>query len=133
MNNQHEATLSQNISTYLQKQYKHMIYRYDIADLKLTMPQAVRLKKLQGGKKGFPDLFICEMRGGFGGLYIELKKDIGEVYKKNGEFKAGAHIQEQNKMHELLREKGYFVVYGFGFSDTVKKINRYMSFPNQQF
>lgn len=50
----HEANLATNISKFMQTQYPKVIYRYDIADLKLTMPQAKRMKALQGGLKGYP-------------------------------------------------------------------------------
>ena len=131
-----EARLSEQISAYLQVQYPKVIYRFDIADIKLTMPQAIRFKKLQGKKRGFPDLFLAKPSKEFHGLYIELKKNKGEVFKVNGDYKQKwvyknkvkqyDHIQEQITMHERLREEGYQVVWGFGFEDTVNKIKEYL-------
>ncbi len=136
-----EARLSEKVSEFLQKQYPKVIYRFDIADLKLTMPQAVRNKKLQGDRKGYPDLFIAKPSKGFHGLYIELKKDKSEVFKKDGTYrvkwvyknkvKQYDHIQEQVKMHERLRAEGYHVVWGFGLDDTIEKIRDYMK-PNKK-
>ena len=62
---QHEAILSTKISIFMQRQYPKVIFRYDIADLKLTKPQAIRMKALQGGLKGYPDMFIAEPKKGF--------------------------------------------------------------------
>ena len=79
---QHEANLAMNISHFLKTQYKDLIFRYDIADIKLTMPQAIRMKKLQMAKRGYPDLLILEARNGFNGLFIELKKDYDAVFTR---------------------------------------------------
>jgi len=66
------------------------------------------------------------MRKGYGALYIELKKNRSEVYKLNGDYKKNQHLEEQLKYHERLREKGYKVVFGLGFDDTVNKIKEYL-------
>ncbi len=124
---QHEAIIATKVSNWLQVQYPKVIYRYDIADLKLTMQQANRMKALQGGKRGYPDLFIAEPKHGYHGLYVELKKDYASVFKKDGSYKKDAHVKEQADMHRLLYEKGYRVVWGLGFDDTVEKIKEYMS------
>lgn len=131
-----EARLSENISNFLQTQYPKVIFRFDIADLKLTKPQAIRNKKLQGTKRGYPDLFIAKPSNRYHGLYIELKKDKSEVFKKDGGYKQKwiykngvkqyDHIQEQVNMHGRLRAEGYQVVWGFGFDDTIGKINKFL-------
>ena len=122
-----EQKLSENIAEYLEKQYKDIMFRFDIgADIRLTIGQATRVKNKLRHKRGYPDLFIAEMVNGYGGLYVELKKDRKEVYKLNGEFKKSEHLEEQIKFHEKLRQKGYQVVFGLGFDDTVIKIKEYL-------
>lgn len=129
-----EETLAQKVSTFLKIQHPKLIFRFDIgADVKLTMGQAVKAKKLQGDR-GYPDLFIAKASNGYHGLYVELKKDKSEVFLKDGvtfkrrvNKKTGkCHIQEQHEMHERLRAEGYQVVWGFGFDDTVNKIKEYL-------
>jgi len=48
-NKQIESHISLMISSWLRRQHKNILYRYDIADLKLTKNQAIRMKRLQGG------------------------------------------------------------------------------------
>ena len=129
-----ESRLSEDVAKYLKA--KNITYRYDIADMKLTMQQAVRMKKLQMNQRGYPDLFICKPVGKYSGLYIELKKNREEVFKKDGGYKQKKvyknkiaiydHIQEQVKCQEKLRENGYCVVWGFGLKDTIEKIETYL-------
>ena len=130
---QEESILAEKVASYLKIQYPNLIYRFDIADLKLTMPQAMRNKTLQMKERGYPDLTILFPLKGFHGLLIELKKDKSEVYKKDGTFKRKVntktrkcHIQEQHNMHERLRALNYCVEWGFGFQDTIDKINIYL-------
>lgn len=122
-----EQKLSENIARYLSTQYPNLIFRYDIgADIRLTLGQATRVKNKLLHRRGHPDLLICKCCGGYGGLFIELKKDKGEVYKLNGEYKKNKHLEEQLKYHEELRKNGYKVVFGLGFNDTVNKIKEYL-------
>ena len=135
---QKEFKISLDIAKYLKA--KKIMYRFDIADMKLTMNQAVRMKKLQMDERGYPDLFICEPVGKYHGMYIEVKKDISEVFKQNGELKqkwvykkVGGrsvkiydHNKEQYDMLKKLSDKGYCAVYGFGFRDTIEKIEKYL-------
>lgn len=119
-----EKQLTIAIAQYLQA--KKILYRFELsADLKLTIGQAVRNKKIHP-YRGYPDLLILEQKNGYGGLFVELKKEHSEVFKKNGEFKKNIHIEEQIAYHKLLREKGYMVVWGFGYKDTINKIQEYL-------
>ena len=130
-----ESRIAEQIGHFLKIQYPKIIYRFDIADLKLTMPQAMRNKKLQMKHRGFPDLAILKPSKGYHGLYIELKKDKSEVFLKDGitlkkriNKKTGkCHNQEQFEMIQRLNTEGYLALYGFGFGDTQTKIREYLS------
>ncbi len=121
-----EANLSIKVSRFMQYQYPRVIFRFDIADLKLTKPQAVRMKALQGGRRGFPDLFIAKPMKGYHGMYIELKNGYSDVFKKNGDLRKSDHLENQNDTHIELKEAGYHVVWGLGFDDTINKIKEYL-------
>ena len=72
------------IADYLRYQYPTVIYRFDLAaDLKLTMGQASKHKRLQR-YRGYPDLFIAEPSGAYHGLYLEIKKDGVRIFKQDG-------------------------------------------------
>lgn len=125
-----EESLAMAVARYLQLQYPNIEYRFDAsADMRLTKGQAVKLSKLQGGQRGrgYPDLFIAKCVAGYGGLYLELKKDKNEVYKKNGELREDAHNKVQQAKHQKLRDAGYLVTYGFGLDDSIQKIRMYLN------
>ena len=114
------------IADYLRYQYPEVIYRFDLAaDLKLTMGQASKHKRLQR-YRGYPDLFIAESVGGYSGLYLEIKKDGTRIFKKDGTLVSDEHIREQYDMLHDLRRKSYAAEFGIGFDATKKLIDDYM-------
>lgn len=120
-----EEQLHLSIARYLKYQYPGIIFRTDFAaGIKMNIGQAVRHKAMQSGA-GFPDLFIAEPRGGYHGLFIEIKKDISQVLKKNGQFVSNQHIREQAEMLRRLSEKGYKAVFGCGFEHCIRIIDDY--------
>ena len=141
---QNEKKLSLRIAEVLKKLENtlDLVWRFDLAaDMNLTIGQSAQHKRLQTEQRGYSDLFIAEPKKGFHGLYIELKNSKSDVYLKDGIrykkakklIKRGKliigsydHIQEQVKMHEKLRKKGYKVEWGFGYDDTLKKILEYL-------
>lgn len=153
-----EHNLYEQIARYLQLQYPDVIYRFDIAaDLKLTMGQAAKHKKLHP-ERGYPDLFIAKpkdvkiitkLEGGYnyveiktlGGLYIEIKKD-GTKLKRDKDAKKilkgdtkirkkgdwwDKHVEEQAEMLEKLRQAGYKAEFGVGFDECKKIIDGYLN------
>ena len=137
-----EHNLYEQIARYLQQQYPDVIYRFDIAaDLKLTMGQAVKHKRLHP-ERGYPDLFIAKTKeikvktvlgSGYslveikplGGLYIEIKKDGEKLTKKDGSWRT-PHIAEQAEALEKLRARGYKAEFGVGFSECKQIIDEYL-------
>ena len=149
-----EHNLYEQIARYLQLQYPNIIYRFDIAaDLKLTMGQAVKLKRLHP-KRGYPDLFIAEpkvaktqcrvltdeertelekgmefirvkIQQNYHGLYLEIKKDGEKLTKKDGSWRT-PHVAEQAEMLERLRQAGYKAEFGVGFDECKQIIDKYI-------
>ncbi len=105
-----EEKLAFSISKYMKDNFKILVWRFDVgADLKLEIGSAVKNKRLQMEKRGYPDLFIPYGNEVHHGLYIELKKSRDEVFKKNGEYRENKHLIEQMKMHETLKDLDYRV------------------------
>jgi hypothetical protein len=118
-----------------------VIYRFDIAaDLKLTMGQAAKHKRLHP-ERGYPDLFIAESSenidskdwnsivrewGFYFGLYLEIKTEANSPYKKDGTLKKDQHLEEQAKMLEKLRERGYKAEFGIGLDGCKQIIDEYL-------
>ena len=108
-----ELIIAKNISKWLLKEYPNQIWRYDLADLKLTIGQAVQNKELNP-HRGYPDFLLALVTPTYGGLYIEMKIGRSEVYRKDGKMKNNAHIQEQDFVLRILRARGYRAEFGLG-------------------
>ena len=121
-----EYELQKQVCNYLNLQYPKVLYMSDtIANLKLTMCQAMRNKAIQ--KKDFktPDLIIFEARKGYNGLFIELKTET--PFKRGGELKKSDHLEGQENTMKELREKGYYASFSWGFEMTKEIIDSYFN------
>lgn len=124
------------IADYMRYQYPEVIYRFDLAaDLKLSIGQAKKHKRLQG-RRGYPDLFIAEVRSlgdrYYHGLFIELKKAGTRIYRKDGRLVSDAHIREQFDMLEQLRQRGYKAEFAVGFDEAKEIIDKYLGGPEAE-
>lgn len=136
-----EHNLYEQIAQYLQLQYPNVIYRFDLAaDIKLTPGQAAKHHRLHP-KRGYPDLLIAESSeninskdwngivrewGFYFGLYLEIKTESNSPYKKDGTLKKDQHLEEQARMLEKLRARGYKAEFGVGFEGCKKIIDEYL-------
>ena len=126
MKQQPEFDLQKRVCSYLRAVHPDVLFMSDtIASLKLTKFQAIRNSQIQ--KPGFktPDLLIFLPKGGYNGLFIELK--IESPYKQNGELKSNVHIKEQSKTMSKLKELGYYADFQWNFNEIVKLINWYLT------
>lgn len=115
------------IADYMRYKHPSVIYRFDLAaDLKLTMGQAAKHKRLQHFR-GYPDLFIAQPTKKFAGLFLEIKKEGTTIFLKNGKLTADQHIREQFDMLNDLSNAGYKAEFGIGFDDCIKKIDEYLA------
>lgn len=71
-----------------------------------------------------PDLFIAEPKGGYCGLFIEIKAE--SIFNKNGTRKTSTHLKEQSNMLDKLTNKGYCAVFGCGWDECKKIIDNYL-------
>lgn len=76
---------------------------------------AIALKR-QGVKAGVPDLMLPVARGGYHGLYIELKK----------EDKTNKPTVLQKQWINELQKQGYFATVCYGFDETVNTLVEYL-------
>ena len=79
-------------------------------------PEGIRLKEM-GTLAGFPDLTLFIARGGYFGLYIEMKV--------NG----GATSPEQKAIHARMIKQGYCVLVCYGSLETMNAIKDYLAKP----
>lgn len=132
-----EEVIQQQVADYLRLQYPDVIFHSDFGSgTKLTMGQAVRQKKLNGGRRAWPDMFIAEPKDGlnmrtngnpniYAGLFIELKKDGTRLKKKDGAW-ASEHLAEQADLLDRLEFRGYKAVFAVGFDEAKEVIDDYL-------
>lgn len=121
-----EFDLQKRVCAYLRVAHPSVFFMSDtIASLKLTRFQAIRNSQIQ--KPGFktPDLLIFSPKGGYHGLFIELK--VESPYKLNGELKSNPHIREQSETISRLKSLGYYADFQWKFDGIVKLINWYLN------
>jgi len=107
--------------------YPKIIFTCDLSSgMKMTMGQAVQSAKMRSSR-GLPDLMIFERRGGFNGLFIELKVAGTRIKLKDGTLTTDKHIREQYTILCLLMNKGYRAAFGVGFDHTIAIINEYLA------
>lgn len=127
-----EADLQVAVARYLTIRYPNVMFHSDFGSgIKMTKGQAIKQKRQNGGRRGWPDMFIAESnmetdgRGSFG-LFIELKREGTRLKKKDGTW-ATEHIKEQAEVLEQLRLRGYACAFCVGFDEAVDTIDKYLT------
>lgn len=135
-----ETRLQIQIANYLAQNYPDVIFHSDVGSGVKLPPHIAKIQAAQnGGRRGYPDMFIAKPRvlvekvDGTArvvqiaaGLYIELKAEGVRVFKRNGEVVADEHIREQARVLRRLREQGYAAEFGIGYDATIKIIDEYL-------
>lgn len=126
-----ESDLQVMVADYLRLQYPDVIFHSDFGSgIKLTIGQAAKQKRQNGGRRAWPDMFIAEPvldepKRDYSGLFLELKKDGTRLKKKNGEW-ASEHIAEQADLLDRLEFRGYKAVFAVGFDEAKRVIDEYL-------
>lgn len=126
-----ELELQAQVADYLRLQYPGVLFHSDYGSgIRLTPGQAVKQKRLQGGRRAWPDMFLAFVRTigdrYYHGLFLELKRPGVKIYKKNGDLVANEHIREQAAVLDELRERGYAAEFACGFDEAKKIIDEYL-------
>ena len=117
------------ISEYITLQYPKIIFRMDLGGIRLPIGLAKKAKRLNPNR-AWPDLMICEPRGKYYGLFLELKRNEDDLYTRGGSFRETKHIKEQKVVLRLLRTKGYQAEFTCGFEETKNLIDDYLDRRN---
>jgi hypothetical protein len=122
-----EEKLHEAVCRYISLQYPNVLFSSDMSGFRLTIGQAKRAAKLRSSR-AYPDIVCYSPRGGFHGLFVELKKEDVRIYKRNGDIVSNAHIIEQKKMLVELNRLGYYADFACGLDEAIKLIDKYMSY-----
>ena len=137
----HEEKVQLSFCKFVKKIYPDVIFTCDLASgLKLPVHVGALHKKMRSSR-AHCDFSASEPKLEYHGFFLELKKDSGEVFCKDGvTFKKAKtpiklgnkivghydHIQEQWEMIQKLRKKGYWADFGLGLQDSIDKFVAYM-------
>lgn len=126
-----EADLQIMVADYLRLRYPNVLFHSDFGSgIKLTIGQAAKQKRMNGGRRAFPDMFIAHPTWRtprhYCGLFIELKKEGTRILKKDGALVADEHIREQFDVLEQLRKQGYAAEFACGFDEAKRLIDDYL-------
>ena len=121
-----ESDLQVMVADYLRLRYPDVLFHSDFGSgVKLTVGQAMKQKRQNGGRRAWPDMFIAEPKAKYSGLFLELKKEGVRLQKKNGEW-ASDHIAEQADVLDRLEFRGYKAEFAVGFDEAKKLIDEYL-------
>ncbi|MCD4651268.1 MAG: hypothetical protein K8S56_05715 [Candidatus Cloacimonetes bacterium] len=120
-----EYDIQWQIADFIRYQYPSVIFHMDLSGVRIPIGLAVKIKRLQP-YRAFPDIQICEPRGRFSGLFIELKKTRSDLYTKTGAYRQTSHISEQRTVLANLKRKGYQAVFACGFDEAKQIISDYL-------
>jgi hypothetical protein len=113
------------IAKYMAIKYPQVVWRFDFsAGTKMTLGQAKKHKGMNP-HRGYPDLFICQCNGGYGGLYLEIKNV--KIRKMDGKLLADKHLHEQSEMLLHLEKAGYRAEFAVGLDECIAKIDAYLN------
>jgi hypothetical protein len=113
------------IAKYMALKYPNVVWRFDFsAGMKMSLGQAKKHKGMNP-HRGYPDLFIAQCRGGFGGLYLEIKKV--KIHKMDGQLMSDKHLHEQSEMLLHLAKAGYRAEFSVGLDECINKIDAYLN------
>lgn len=123
-----ESDLQVMVADYIRLRYPGALFHSDFGSgIKLTMGQAIKQKRQNGGRRAWPDMFIAwPMRDkGYYGLFIELKKEGTRLFKKDG-TPASDHVKEQAELLTKLEGLGYMARFACGFDEAKQLIDDYL-------
>ena len=102
-----------------QGKYPDLELLHHIPNVRSNKIQRFQLAK-QGVKAGIPDLYLPSPRGGWHGLYIELKTKDGRV------------SLAQKEVAEKLHRQGYAIQVCWSAEEAIRVLEVYLSYPKTQ-
>lgn len=110
-----EDDLQMQCVTWFRYQYRNyaMLLHHSPNGGRRDAREGARFKQM-GVVAGFPDLILCVARGGYHGLFIEMKS------------RTGRQEQSQKVMQTLLEKEGYKYVLCRSLLEFMNIINNYM-------
>jgi len=112
-----EAQLQSNVVKYLKLKYPKVQYCASLGGQYQKYQSQRNKAKATGYVKGFPDLGIYVAKGGYYGLFLEIKEK-------------GYATKEQKAWIDYLKQNGYYATIAKGLDECISIIDKYMSQDN---
>lgn len=112
-----EKDIHKSVCEYLKIAYPKCLFNSDMSGVWLNSYSTKNSASQLRYAKGYPDIFIPEPRGGYFGLYIELKSDKGTTSK------------EQKQWQSDLQDRGFQALVCKGFDQAKLSIDKYLAYP----
>jgi hypothetical protein len=113
---------------YLKLKYPKVLFHTDAAGELMLESMRMRQGKLNHPEISFPDLQILEARGGWFGLFIEMKREGENLYSAAGLFK-NEHLSRQDATLKALNARNYKAYFAKGFDQITRLIDEYLALP----
>jgi hypothetical protein len=113
---QPEQKLQKAVCKYLKLQYPEAFFNGSLGGQYQKYYSQRKKKSESGYQKGFPDLFIYEVKSGWSGLAIELK------------VKGNYPSEHQKRVLNILNEKGFKAIVCTGIDEAIFEIDKYMKY-----
>lgn len=113
---------------WIRENHPDLLMSADASGIKLTIGQAMKMKRSGTVNRGWPDTSIFEPNDTYHGLLIELKRDGEKIYKvKSPNEFASPHLVEQAITMKRLNAKGYCATFAVGLEEAIKIVKSYLS------
>ena len=115
---QNEYHIQVAVALWIRSEYPDALWTASAGGMRTSIGTAGKMKRM-GYRAGCPDLMIFEQRGGFAGLFIELKSETGKLDSEG----------KQKRFLDALNDRGYHATVCYGYVETVQTIKNYMQMP----
>jgi hypothetical protein len=120
-----EEIIQRDFCLYIKKHYPDVIFFSDGSGLDMNKVVAMKFSILKSSR-AIPDVFICEPKGKFKGLFVELKAGREKIYTKGGKIVENEHLKEQMTLSDRLLKKGYATVFCYSTEHAIETFENYM-------
>ena len=96
-------------------EYPPLAYAFAVPNGTRTTPRVASKMKAEGVRKGVPDIFIPTARGGYHGLFVEMKTERGRLSPEQKDFISAMNLS------------GYKAVMCRGWEDAAEQITTYLN------
>lgn len=125
-----EDAIQKQLVQYIRSAYPYVLFRGNARDAGKMSPRSGAAAKALGQGRAWPDIVVYHAAGPYHGLFIELKKDRSDVYRKDGRIVADRHIQDQRDRLCDLHAAGYYADFAFGLREAIELVDWYMDLSN---